>query len=269
VPTRNIRRGAAPVLNLPAAPRNLDNFVFEDEKGQKIDVQYRGRSIQGLIVEKNLSSEAPPYAHPVLVLEKPVKKPRQRSLKDLATELMLKAVQNNGWRQKESFNLIPSEQTPSLLVKLFSMMDPSGRYAEHRKFEAFEDKEIFYYQGTKWVEEIETQVMEEFQNFLGCSEVETRVISGQMANTAVFSGLMDYLNRFDRKGEPRRIMKVMNHHLGRGGHLSAQPMGALKDFIANDPQTERPAAVLVGYVLTIVVSALIAWYAWKWPKQAA
>ena len=33
VPTRNIRRGAAPVLNLPAAPRNLDNFVFEDEKG--------------------------------------------------------------------------------------------------------------------------------------------------------------------------------------------------------------------------------------------
>jgi CubicO group peptidase (beta-lactamase class C family) len=38
VPTRNIRRGAAPVLNLPAAPRNLDNFVFEDEKGRKITI---------------------------------------------------------------------------------------------------------------------------------------------------------------------------------------------------------------------------------------
>jgi len=36
---------------------------------------------------------------------------------------------------------------------------------------------------------------------------------------------------------------MINHHLGRGGHLSAQPMGALKDFIAHDPQTERPAAV--------------------------
>ncbi len=35
----------------------------------------------------------------------------------------------------------------------------------------------------------------------------------------------------------------MNHHLGRGGHLSAQPMGALKDFIAIDPLTERPAVV--------------------------
>ena len=213
------------------------------DEGQKIEIQYRGKSIRGLIVGKNLSSEAPPYAHPVLVLEKPVKKRRERSLKDLSTELMLKAVGNNDWRQKESFNLIPSEQTPSLLVKLFSMMDPSGRYAEHRKFEAFEDKEIFYYQGTKLIEEIETLVMEEFQNFLGCSEVETRVMSGQMANMAVFSGLMDYLNRLYRKKDPRRIRKVMNHHLTRGGHLSAQPMGALRDFVAVDPWMERTAAI--------------------------
>jgi aminomethyltransferase len=213
------------------------------EEGQKVEIQYRGKSIRGLIVEKNLSSEAPPYAHPVLVLEKPVKKRRERSLKDLSTELMLKAVRNNDWRQKESFNLIPSEQTPSLLVKLFSMMDPSGRYAEHRKFEAFEDKEIFYYQGTKLIEEIETLVMEEFQNFLGCSEVETRVMSGQMANMAVFSGLMDYFNRLYRKKDPRRIRKVMNHHLTRGGHLSAQPMGALRDFVAVDPWMERVAAI--------------------------
>jgi aminomethyltransferase len=64
-----------------------------------------------------------------------------------------------------------------------------------------------------------------------------------MANMTVFSGLMDYLNRVDRRSEPRRIRKVMNHHLGRGGHLSAQPMGALKDFIATDPMTERPAVI--------------------------
>jgi aminomethyltransferase len=70
-----------------------------------------------------------------------------------------------------------------------------------------------------------------------------RVISGQMANTAVFSGLVDYLNRVDRKKEPRRVRKVMNHHLGRGGHLSAQPMGALRDYVAHDPQTERPAVI--------------------------
>lgn len=36
---------------------------------------------------------------------------------------------------------------------------------------------------------------------------------------------------------------VMNHHIGKGGHLSAQPMGALKDFVARDPRTERPAVI--------------------------
>jgi aminomethyltransferase len=64
-----------------------------------------------------------------------------------------------------------------------------------------------------------------------------------MANAAVFSALMDYLNRFDRKSTPRRIRKAMNHHLGRGGHLSSQPMGALRDFLAIDPQTDKPAAI--------------------------
>ena len=219
-------------------------YVDSDlEEGQKIEIQSRGKAVQGLIVKKNLSSEAPPYAHPLFVLQKPVKRRGVRKLKDLATELMLRAVQNTNRRQKESFNLIPSEQTPSLLVKLFSMMDPCGRYGEHRKFEAFEDKEIFYYQGTKMIEEVERRVMEEFGDFLGCSEVETRVISGQMANAVVFSGLMDYLNRLYRKQDPRRIRKVMNHHLTRGGHLSAQPMGALRDYVAVDPLMERAAVI--------------------------
>ena len=81
------------------------------------------------------------------------------------------------------------------------------------------------------------------QQFLGCNEVETRVVSGQMANMAVFSAMLDYINRSDRKCEPRRIRRVMNNPIGKGGHLSAQPMGALRDFVARDPQTERPAVV--------------------------
>ena len=213
------------------------------EEGHKIEIRYRGKTIEGLIVETNLSGEAPPYAHPVFVPEAPTKKRKGGNLRDLASQLVLQAVQNTYWRQKEAFNLIPSEQTPSLLVKVFSMMDPSDRYAEHRKFQAFEDREIFYYQGTKLIEEVETLLIEEFRNFLQCSEAETRVISGQMANTAVFSGLMDYLNRMYRKSDPRRIRKVMNHHLSRGGHLSAQPMGALRDFVAVDPFMERRAAI--------------------------
>jgi aminomethyltransferase len=35
----------------------------------------------------------------------------------------------------------------------------------------------------------------------------------------------------------------MNNTIGKGGHLSAQPMGALRDFVARDPKTERPAVV--------------------------
>jgi aminomethyltransferase len=62
-----------------------------------------------------------------------------------------------------------------------------------------------------------------------------------MANSAVFSAFVDYLNRADRKAEPRRIRKVVNNHIGKGGHLSAQPMGALRDYVARDPRTEMPA----------------------------
>jgi aminomethyltransferase len=240
--------GEAGILAEPADERKMRPiglaYVDADlEEGQKIEVRYRGKTLEGRIVETNLSAEAPPYAHPVFLPEKEVKKHEKQSLKSLAEELTSQAVRNTYWRQKEAFNLIPSEQTPSLLVKLFCMMDPSGRYAEHRKFKAFEDREIFYYQGTKLIEKVETLLAEELKTFLGCSEVETRVISGQMANTAVFSGLMDYLNRIYRKRDPRRIRKVMNHHLSRGGHLSAQPMGALRDFVAVDPFMERRAAI--------------------------
>jgi aminomethyltransferase len=122
-------------------------------------------------------------------------------------------------------------------------MDPAFRYAEHKKAPAFYDLEIFYYQGTEFIAEVERMLEEEMKAFLGCEEVETRVVSGQMANTSVFSAMVDYLNRADRKIEPRRIRQIMNNHIGKGGHLSAQPMGALRDFVARDPSTERPAVV--------------------------
>jgi aminomethyltransferase len=64
-----------------------------------------------------------------------------------------------------------------------------------------------------------------------------------MANTALYSALVDFLNRTDRKVEQRRIRKVMNNHIIKGGHLSAQPMGALRDFVARDPKTEKPAVI--------------------------
>ncbi len=219
-------------------------YIDSDLKvGQRIEIVQRGKKFEGVIVERHLSGEAPPYARPILVEELKKKEVPRGSLKELTERLVRRAVENTHWRQRETVNLIPSEATPSLLVRLLTVTDPSGRYAEHRLMKAFKETDVFYYQGTKLIGEVEVLLADELRRFIGCSEVEPRVVSGQMANTAVFSGIVDYLNRLDRRSEPRRIRKVINHHLGRGGHLSAQPMGALKDFIAHDPQTERPAAV--------------------------
>jgi aminomethyltransferase len=212
------------------------------KEGQRLEILHRGKNFEEIIVERHLSGEAPPYARPILIEVPKKKRVPTGSLKDLTQALVSRVVENTHWRQKETINLIPSETTPSLLVRLLTITDPSGRYAEHRLMKAFKETDVFYYQGTKLIGEVEVLLADELRRFIGCSEVEPRVISGQMANAAVFSGIVDYLNRLDRKSEPRRITKVINHHLGRGGHLSAQPMGALKDFVANDPKTERPAA---------------------------
>ncbi len=151
--------------------------------------------------------------------------------------LTKKIERNNTWRQKESFNLIPSETTPSLLVKMCEVSDPSGRYAEHRTMKG---EEIYFYQGTDFIKEVEIEARREMAQFFGCSEVELRPISGQMANEVVFKGLVRFLNRNRPEGQPfRRIRCVMNNALTKGGHLSSQPMGALFNFVEENPETKR------------------------------
>ena len=86
-------------------------------------------------------------------------------------------------------------------------------------------------------------MVDQMRQYFGCTEVETRVISGQMSNMAVFSSLMDWKNRLNRKQTPQRLGYIMNNHIIKGGHLSAQPMGALHDYVAIDPVTEKPAIV--------------------------
>jgi len=196
------------------------------------------------VVPFHLRSEAPPYARSIVWDHEPERPaPPPGDERRRAHRLLEQAIADHEWRQERTLNLIPSEMTPSPMVRLLSITDPAFRYAEHRPMEAFYDLDVFYYQGTGFIDEVERLAEAELRAYLGCSEVETRPISGQMANMVVFSALVDYLNRADRKAEPRRIRKVVNNHLGKGGHLSAQPMGALRDFIARDPRTELPAVV--------------------------
>jgi aminomethyltransferase len=215
----------------------------QTEEGEEVRIHARGRVLEGVVVERFLSAEAPPYARPILAkagqgLQEQVQGPARPM-----QELVDRAVHNHLWRQRETVNLIPSEQTPSRLVRLVSAMDPSGRYAEHKFIEALGDSEVPYYQGTGFILGVEELLVQEMTKFLGCAQVEARVISGQQANKTVFSALVDYKNRLDRKTELQRLRKVMNNHLGKGGHLSAQPLGALRHYVMVDPVAEKPAVV--------------------------
>jgi glycine/serine hydroxymethyltransferase len=144
---------------------------------------------------------------------------------------------NNSWRQRDSVNLIPSESTPSLLVKMCEISDPSGRYAEHRTMKG---EEIYFYQGIDFIREVEQEAQKEMRDFFGCSNVELRTISGQMANEVVFKAMVKFLNRKRPDEQPMRKMKlVMNNDLTKGGHLSSQPMGALFNYVEENPETGK------------------------------
>ncbi len=163
---------------------------------------------------------------------------------DLAKKISVwceKIEKNNTWRQKECFNLIPSENTPSLLVKLAEISDPSGRYAEHRTMKG---QEIYFYQGTDFIRDVEVEAGKELCRYFGCTDVELRPISGQMANEVVFKGLVKFVNRNRSANQPfRRLRLVMNNDLNKGGHLSSQPMGALFNWVEEDPVTGKEKVI--------------------------
>ena len=162
-------------------------------------------------------------------------------LKEKLTFWTDRIEKNNRWRQQECFNLIPSENSPSLLVKLAEIADPVGRYAEHRTMKG---QEVYFYQGTDFIREVELEAKKELKAYFGCQDVELRPVSGQMANEVVFKGLVKFVNRKRKKGEPfRRLRLVMNNDLNLGGHLSAQPMGALFNLVEEDPATGKESVV--------------------------
>lgn len=152
-------------------------------------------------------------------------------------DLLQRTSANNAWRQRECINLIPSESSPSLLVKLCEISDPVGRYAEHRTMKG---KEVYFYQATDFIRDVEDELRKELQFYFGCTNIELRPVSGNMANEVVFKGIVKYLNREKPKDQPLRKMRaVINNDLTKGGHLSAQPMGALFNFVADNLETGK------------------------------
>jgi len=151
-------------------------------------------------------------------------------------KLLEKTAANNTWRQRECINLIPSESTPSLLVKLCEISDPCGRYAEHRTMKG---KEVYFYQGTDFIRDVEEELTDELKIFFGCTNIELRPISGQMANEIVYKAMVKFVNRDKGKQLSRRLRAVINNDLTKGGHLSAQPMGSLFNFVEENTETGK------------------------------
>ena len=210
----------------------------------EVEVDIRGKRVPAVITACHMRQDAPPYTRPILYKKAETAGPSQvTDYVGKAKELFARAAENHIWRQEQCINLIPSEMTPSRATRLLQSSDPCGRYAEHKKQKAFDDADIPYYQGTKFIVACEELLVAEMKKFLGAAQVEARCTSGQMSNTAVFSALMDWKNRVDRKRQPQRLGWIMNNHIVRGGHLSAQPMGALHDYVAVDPVTEKQMVV--------------------------
>lgn len=225
----------------PLALAYLDSDIAP---GRELAVMVRGKALRALVVKEHGLSQAPPYFRPLPHGWEPPGREALEGRGRRKIELIVsKALANHAWRRDECVNLIPSEQSTSPLVRLLSITDPAHRYAEHRAVRAVLDREVYYYQGTEFIAWVEERLAAELAQYLGCDQVETRPISGQMANMTVFSALCAWKDRAYYKTRPARIRLAMTNLIGNGGHLSAQPMGALRDFIQKDPLTERFAVI--------------------------
>ncbi len=206
----------------------------------------RGRSFEVEVVERN-AWPAAPYTRPYPGFEAPSSPPllAPDTARSQAARLNARARANHRWRREECINLIPSEQGTSAYVDALCTSDPSGRYNEHNRLRAFGPNapEVRYYKGTAFIMECEEELKAALRTFFGCTQAETRPISGQMANDIVYDALVQFRNRF-RGARPRESLgPVLVHDLNKGGHLSAQVPGALKNYVAIDARTERPAAI--------------------------
>lgn len=115
--------------------------------------------------------------------------------------------QHNRWRG-ECVNLIASENVMSLAAEKAYVSDLMHRYAEGLPGKR-------YYQGLKFVDEIEVQVTKEFARHFKANYVDVRPISGTTANLAVFAALA-------QRGD-----LIMNLGIQGGSHVSHEQAGAV------------------------------------------
>jgi len=118
------------------------------------------------------------------------------------------ATQHTTWRKKYCINLIASENVMSPLAMLLYMNDMMHRYAEGKPFKR-------YYQGLKYVDELEVTTQKIMGELLETEYVELRPISGTIANATVFRA-------FANPGDKAVVAPVQG-----GAHVSHTRYGTL------------------------------------------
>jgi glycine hydroxymethyltransferase len=115
------------------------------------------------------------------------------------------------WRGHETINLIASENAQSRAVRDVQNSDFMARYAEGHPNE--EGRLNRYYQGTRFIDEIERMARREIMELFRCRQADVRPISGNAANTAIALGWL-------RGGD-----SVIVNSTDAGGHISHNLVG--------------------------------------------
>jgi glycine hydroxymethyltransferase len=136
--------------------------------------------------------------------------------------------QENRWRQTQTINLIASENTPSEAVRRVQVSDFMGRYAEGHPNVG--EQVNRYYQGTRYIDEIESMAEREVKELFHARQADVRPISGNAANTAIALGWL-------RGGDT-----VIANSTDAGGHISHGPVGVLGRRIQVRGQSLRMGA---------------------------
>jgi glycine hydroxymethyltransferase len=122
-------------------------------------------------------------------------------------------ARQNEWRSR-TINLIASENLMSNTVRKIAGSDFAHRYAEGHPGER-------YYQGTEYIDRVESDLRNDFKTLFRCAQADVRPISGTNANEAVFSS---FLNHGDI---------VMANSTPGGGHISHHLQGSVGKFTRN------------------------------------
>jgi glycine hydroxymethyltransferase len=115
------------------------------------------------------------------------------------------------WRGRQTINLIASENAQSAAVRAIQNADFMSRYAEGHPNRG--DQVNRYYQGTRYIDQIETMAQQELLALARCRQVDVRPISGNAANTAIALGYL-------RGGDT-----IIVNSTPAGGHISHNTIG--------------------------------------------